>query len=434
MFLTRPILAAGALFGAASLAAPQAARAACPQTPAAGVTCINGGGAKSALATFNAEFAQYVAANPSAGFSYVGTPSIAGQNAFAFNDPSYYLTNVAANAYTVHYATSDSYVDSDSPLSNYGRAATDGPYIQIPVFALPVAIPFVNTHFLTNGLPLTDNDLCGIFSGRLTRWEQTSAKGKTTAGQITVYYRKDSTGAGTTFLLTQHLAAVCNSSNSTIKFSPTNYFAQLFGVTTKDSAGNWSMPGSYANFVGAVGLTGEAAAILAATSGIGYLSPDYTSLATTPVSPSYAGIHVASLMNPNELVSYVPSAYATTRAIQNPGPVVNAAAPTSKAAASVQTNWVPHIVNPAKGYPIVGYNNWIVSQCYKSATVGNTLAAFLTKHYAGTYDSILTGYGYVNASKAAGGFSAQINKDFLSNQSGFNLNIGNAAACTGKGR
>ena len=75
-----------------------------------------------------------------------------------------------------------------------------------------------------------------------------------------------------------------------------------------------------------------------------------------------------------------------------------------------------------------------MSQCYKSADVGNTRIAFLTKHYAGTYDSILTGYGYVNASKAAGNFSSQINKSFLSNQSGFALNIGNATACKGKGR
>jgi ABC-type phosphate transport system substrate-binding protein len=353
-----PVLG-GAVLGGAVLggATATSAMAACPLTPAVGVTCINGGGAKSASAATSAEFAQYSAVNPGFGFSYVGTPSIAGQNAFAFNDPAYFLTNVARNAYTVHYATSDAYVDPDSPLLNYGRATTDGPYIQIPVIAIPVAIQFVNAHFTTNGLPLTDGDLCGIFSGKITRWEQTSAKTKTAAGQISVYYRKDSTGAGTTFLLTQHLAAVCNANNSAITFTPTNYFAQLFGVTKADANGFWNMPGSYTNFVGANGLTGEAGGILAATSAIGYISPDYTSIASTPVSATYKSIRVASLMNQNELISYTPSIFATTRAIQNPGSVVNANAPTSKSAAALQTNWVPHIVNPAKGYPVVGYTN-----------------------------------------------------------------------------
>ena len=56
---------------------------------------------------------------------------------------------------------------------------------------------------VAGGLVLTDNDLCGIFSGKITDWSGVTnfAKDKVTAGGISVVYRSD--GSGQSFTLPQ---------------------------------------------------------------------------------------------------------------------------------------------------------------------------------------------------------------------------------------
>ena len=98
----------------------------------------------------------------------------------------------------------------------------------------------------------------------------------------------------------------------------------------------------------------------------------------------------------------------------------------------VWMNWVPEIPTAAKGYPIVGYTNWLVAQCYKSTTVSNSLISFLKKHFAGNYATLLQNNGFVPVvGGSTTGYGAAINKAFLANTSGLNLNINNATACHG---
>jgi ABC-type phosphate transport system substrate-binding protein len=434
-------LGGGLLVCALLACAAGTARATCPLAPPAGTTCINGGGAKSSSAELGQEFTAFTNVNPAlgVGFDFTATPSIAGQNAFAFDDPAQYNTGFTTDAFPVHFAVSDSYVDSASPLFNYDSSAlgiADGPYIQIPFIGIPVAIPVANPKITGNTLTLSDNDLCGIFSGKLTVWGQTSVHASVAKGTITVVYREDSTGAGTTFLLTQHLAAVCNTSNTMpgVTFKATNFFAQLFGVTTQNSSGYWVMPASYTNFLGANGLTGEAAAMLAATSAVAYISPDYTSIAPTPSNPSYKAIHVAKVVNAQDHGAYLPTVTNTVKALQNPGSAQNVTAPTSAQAAANPLLWVPIIPTPAHGYPIVGLTTWILSQCYKTPVVATGIVDFLLAHYGAKYDAISSSFGYVPASKLLGGYLPQIENVFLTAHSGFHLNINDPKACAGLGR
>ena len=99
--------------------------------------------------------------------------------------------------------------------------------IQIPAFGTPITIPFKYAGKTKNAaIKLKDSDLCGIFSGNIKRWQDTSATGVT--GNIAVVYRQDS--SGTSFLLTNHLAAVCPSGilPGGGSFVGTTKFAQLF--------------------------------------------------------------------------------------------------------------------------------------------------------------------------------------------------------------
>jgi hypothetical protein len=443
----------------------------CPTGEAAATTCINGGGSSLAAFVYAApattspafsggELTVYAASTGgTSGFSYEKASSGAGQQAFEANNPADF-NGTTESGYAVHFAASDSYINSSSVLFPYVGAGhpmvSGGQFIQMPMFATPITIPVENVHMGMNGaVTLKDSDLCGIFSGLITNWNKTSVSKQLAPGTIHVYWRNDYYGSGTSFLLTQHLASVCNSSNtlSGFTFSATSKFATLFngvhGVTVSTPASNsspWVIPvatdGSFANFVGAKGSGGVADGVNndSTDSALGYVSPDYTSIAKTPATTSaakpYTKLFVASLLNAVNDTAYLPNLANVTLSINNPGSAVNAAPPALTAAnlanAATQTNWVPEIPTPTKGYPIVGYTNWLVAQCYAKKTVTNSVTGFLQKHYNGTYATLLNNNGFVPlVGGIASGYGAAINKAFLTNGSGLNLNIGNATACKG---
>ncbi len=132
---------------------------------------------------------------------------------------------------TVHYGTTEVLLTA-AQVTSYNSGSVgqaSGPVIQIPAEGIAVAILFSDNG--TTTLTLTDGDLCGIFSGKLTNWSQTSAAGTLPANPITVIYRND--GAGSTSLLTRHLGAVCTTGangNSNIAFVATDFFASNFAT------------------------------------------------------------------------------------------------------------------------------------------------------------------------------------------------------------
>ncbi len=300
-----------------------------------------------------------------------------------------------------------------------GLGGTDGPLVQFPLYALPIAIVGQENGITANGqLVLDDGALCGIFSGQLTDWSQFS--NSVPAGGFSVVYDAND-GSGATWLLTQHLNAVCNSTNSVFTSLPvpvTGNFASL------------PVPGGVANnprFAAAAGGTGMQSALLNRLSALGYIGPSFTSIA--PSSPATSNLNVAALVNGQNHVPYTPSTTATALALRSPGPgSVNVNPPSTMQQAADPTNWVPQVPQPAAGYPIVGYANWILSTCY--ASVGRVVLQYLATPYDPTEHTAIIGQnGFVKLNSVNGRLAQAVGNVLLRDGSGYGLNIENALAC-----
>ncbi|MFL9875036.1 substrate-binding domain-containing protein [Paraburkholderia megapolitana] len=376
-----------------------------------------------------------------ASFTYFSVGSGAGQNAFLSNAPSFFGTTVTG---TVDFANSDAALTT-AQVTNYNNSAlgaADGPVIEIPYIVTAITIPVINapavtstttpqtTPGQTHSISLNDNDLCGIFSGKITNWDavinpQTGSVYTTTPKSITVVYRADS--SGTSELLTRHLHAVCTTANTAT------------GVTFVDSltfANTTAFPsGVPSNFVGATGSSGVRTALLTLQSSSGapaaaaYLSPDYANTFLAPSSSTASpALAVASLFNSKNSTYYAPTAANATTALGSIAP------PSTATAAADPTQWVPvsgttytSLANPASGYPVSGTSQIILSQCYKSSTVSKPIVDFLTDHYtSASFASIVHGNGF---NTVPSNFQSAIVANFLSNTSGNSLDIGDSQLC-----
>jgi len=433
----------------------------CPLAPPSGVTCNNGGGSTASQndyvglpsGTFGGgELYQYSNANPGVGFSYEGGQSTPAQQAVRDNTPSSFTGNLSESGYAVHFGASESYVNSASPLYNYvgpnhPLPGGGGQFLQIPMWATTDVIPINNAKMTFNGaFVLNDNDLCGIFSGLVTNWSQTSASAKAKAGTIKVYWRADNAGASASFQLTQHLAAVCTNSNTKpgITFKLTSKFASLFpGVVTPPSDGTtkWSIPvggdGSFSNFAAVSGSAGMADGVNndATGSAIGYVSPDYSAIAPSPIpsgkTKQFTKLFVASLVNKNNNVAYLPNSLNLSLAMSNPGSATISGPPSVRtSAAAIQTNWAPQISTPAKGYPIINMSLLFVPQCFASQTVADAIIQVITNNINHVYDNALISSGFYPAqSGGENTWGGAVFRTFVGNYYNLNLNINNATAC-----
>ncbi|RKP52474.1 substrate-binding domain-containing protein [Trinickia fusca] len=369
--------------------------------------------------------------------TYWSVGSGAGQAAFLNNDPTKFTsvsgsTTITASG-TVDFANSDAALSS-AQITAYqnGLAAVDGPLIQIPYIVTPITIPVVNGPAVTStttpqttpnqahSIALNDNDLCGVFSGKITDWNEvvnpeTHSVYSTTSKPINVVYRQD--GSGTSELLTRHLAAVCSAANT----NP--------GVTFVDSltfANTTAFPhGVPSNFVAATGSGGVRKALLNFQSSSGtpaavaYLSPDYTNTFLAPSSSSASpALAVASLVNAQNGTYYAPTAANASKALGTVGTPTDPSNP---------TQWVPDANNPTAGYPVSGTSQIIVSQCYASSAVTKAVHDFLNDHYTNAgFASIVHGNGF---NTVPSNFQTAIIANFLSNTSGNFLDIGDSAIC-----
>ncbi len=305
---------------------------------------------------------------------------------------------------------------------NQGQGAGDGPPIQFPLYGLAVAIPVVNSAITTNGrLLLGDGELCGILSGQITDWSQFSVMAA--PGPFKVVYDADP-GSGMTWLLTQHLAAVCDATNSA--------FTQLPVPVTSDFT-QLPVPGGISgdnHYISGVDGGGVQAALLSANSAIGYIGANYTSL--LPHSPVTSTLVVAGYYNSAAAAVYTPSQGSAKLALNNPGPsAVNASPPASAGAAADPTRWVPIVPNPVMGYPIVGYANWILSTCYR--VIAPQVLQYLSSPLnPKAHVSIAAAEGFVQLTDASPAYAGAVANILLSNQDGYNLEIQNPEACGGR--
>ncbi|AMZ70158.1 MULTISPECIES: substrate-binding domain-containing protein [Pseudomonas] len=347
-----------------------------------------------------------------AGFApYIGVGSGAGKAAFLTNDYTKFVPGDTSGK-KVHWAGSDSKL-SATELSTYVSAhgAAWGPLIQVPSVATSVAIPFNKTG--TANVDLSVNQLCGVFSGRLTDWSQITGSGRT--GAITVVYRSES--SGTTELFTRFLNAKCAETGT---FSVTTTFASSYSG------------GLPAGAVSASGSANVMTALNAAQGRITYMSPDYA--ATT-----LAGLDDATKVARVGGLSPAPA---------NVSAAINAVTVPAVADRSKPNAWVPIFTSqkvidetipadpslrlyPTTGYPILGFTNVIFSQCYADATQTTQVRNFFSRHYGSltNNDSAITANRFVPLPSA---WKTAIRDSFVTASNG--LSIGNTSVCNAIGR
>jgi hypothetical protein len=428
---------------------------------------ILGGGAQAEEGVYagpNGELSTYNAGQTAVAFStYWAAGSGTGQKALINNDLTCDINKVIYSTGTsaqqacsndppgtsnyVDYAVSETALSAAQEASwqsaTYGQAVA-GNLIQIPLHGAAVAIVPVDTNITSNGaLELSDNDLCEIFSGGYTDFSQIKdSKTLTpTPGAIQLVYRSDSSGG--TFILTQHLAAVCNASNTApgVTFTATSTFATLF--PTASGGISHFIPNSVgesgflnlANYLS--NLTGTTV-----TQAIGYLTPDWTSLPPAPDSYLSNGktssLFVASIFNGK--TAYTPTQANIIKSLKTVTQSANGSPTTPPSTAAQGANplaWVPIPQIESSGYPIVGYGTIDVPQCFANSTVAKAFVKYLTLHYTNaTYEAIQTNNGVARiintgASKFYTTVADHILKNTAAQNGPWNTNIGNTTVCGG---
>ncbi|WP_341772075.1 substrate-binding domain-containing protein [Burkholderia anthina] len=287
-----------------------------------------------------------------------------------------------------------------------------------------------------HSIALNDDDLGGIFSGRITDWAgnfggtnsvinpETGSAYAVVKSPITVIYRSD--GSGATELLTRHLAAVCTTVNTAWRATFVD------SLTFTDSFQGGVVP---SNFIAASGdgdmrrqLASYASAGMAA---VAYLARNYTNTFLAPSSTvvTSAGalqLPVASLVNTANGTCYAPTYANATVALRNITP------PAVRLAAANPTRWADSssgISNTTSGYPVSGMSQIILSQCYADPNVKTAVHDFLNAHFTNaSFASIVHGNGFDTVPSI---YQTAISNDFLSNANTWNLDIGNTSVCTG---
>jgi phosphate transport system substrate-binding protein len=405
---------------------------------------IAGGGSTQSQFDYIHEFSVFNGSTSTATFgTYYESGGTAGQTALLNDDLTCDINKVNNNnggnctggsgvgqpGNKVDYGTSDGTFSSAQIATwgtnnPYGQAAA-GNLIQLPSMGVGIAIPVQNSAITTNGgLIVSDADLCGVFSGKLTDFSQLTlgtGSAKPASGPITVDVRSD--GAGGTFLLTSHLSAVCTSSTSNVTFTATTLFANLFP--------NATLPG---NFVASKGSSAVAAALVSQRSAIGYITPDFTTLEPNSDATPKNTLVVAAVLNGK--TAYTPTTKNITAALGRPTMGSNLTPPQNATQGANTSAYVPVIQTAATGYPIVGYTTFDLAQCYADKTIGAGIVAFLKDHYTNsTYLTIENNNGLVAVSNSgAAKFLAVIRQHILSNKNtkpAWNVDIDDKTACKG---
>jgi ABC-type phosphate transport system substrate-binding protein len=210
--------------------------------------------------------------------SGTGKKVLNGTNAVTAACPNF-LTSATGFAAPSSQVDAD-FAASDAPLSaseyatyitNKGGAHVEP--VQLPAIAGSIAIAYKNSNVSTQ-LNLTDAQICQVFSGQITNWNQL---GSFPSKPIVVVFRSD--GSGTSFNFANHLAHVCGTIAGQ-HFQTSQTFGTAFGTsqagTTNVSALFFpnglpvGTPGVTAGFQGKSGNPAAMAYVNANDGAIGY--------------------------------------------------------------------------------------------------------------------------------------------------------------------
>ncbi|MDQ0654784.1 substrate-binding domain-containing protein [Pseudomonas cedrina] len=364
---------------------------------------INGGGATLPLPLY-----QTAGVLPAGFAPYLGARSGGDKAAFLNNDYTQFVFGVTNK--NVHWVASDSKLTSRE-LSTYAstREPAWGKLIQVPSMGTSVAIPFNKSG--TAAVDLSVNELCGVFSGRITDWSGITGSGR--AGAIKLVYRSES--SGTTELFTRFLNAKCAETGT-------------FNVTTTF---NTSYTGGLpTGAVSATGSQGAMTALADTDGGITYMSPAFA-------APTLAGLDDATK------VARVGKNVATNTqgvspAASNISDAIKAVPLPAVANRGNPDVWVPvfgepDMPYPTSGYPILGFTNLIFSQCYADTVQTSQVRDFFTKHYGArasiNNDTAIAANAFVPLPP---NWKLAIRTSFLTATNA--LSIGNTNVCNGIGR
>lgn len=351
---------------------------------------------------------------PKTDWSYTGTGSGAGKKAFLTNNPQATAGRHFKKEYqggdgsdwpttqSVHFAGSDSalnQVEFDDYELDFQEDL--GRIIQVPAVATSVTLPYKVGS--VNDLSLSRQDVCDIYSGAKTTWNQVNASLPSTT--IKVVYRTES--SGTTELLSNYLVAACPGNG----FQKSSTFLTV--VATAASAA------VKANWIGIAGSQGIVNVVTTNADSIGYVSPDYT----------IAGIPDTDIAAINAVVAKVENSLPTQNAIQSA--LASQSLPVvGTADAENPVEWVPEYALPSSGYPIFGTTNLLVSQCYDDTAVQAKVAGFLNNLYNTTaYDANIAAHAFIQLPPS---WKTAINNAFLDSSSA--LSIGKTDVCNSVGR
>lgn len=364
------------------------------------MAAIVGGGATLPEPLYNGKGA--LAGILPAGFTYVGVGSGGGKTAFLTNNSG----AINQPGLNVEYAGSDSVLSAseiDSYYADPDRIGGWGKLIQIPSVGTSVTIPYKKSGNTT--LQLSGAQLCAAFSGSATTWGQLLNTADNTP--ITIVYRSGS--SGTTELLTRFLNDSC----------PTQFKVS----STFSSAKLTAVPATWKGVAGSGDVMTQVNAI---DGSIGYISPDYVNPGNNAVVARVSKNPVAAGTAPLPTAANAQTALGT------------AVAPASLGERVQPSKWVPTFGAavgdrpvPTSGYPIVGYTNLLVGQCYKDAADAAAIRGFLNDLYSGNKSALITAHTFVNLPAT---YAAEIKKVFLDNAYGDGLDINNSSVCNGIGR
>ncbi|QXH33459.1 substrate-binding domain-containing protein [Pseudomonas muyukensis] len=370
----------------------------------AGSACaeVNGGGSTAVkrLYTGNPLYPKLPRLLPD-GFSYSAVNSLAGKQAFLANDPT--LIWQAAGG-TVDFAAGEAVLTA-SELASYRstRQSAYGPMIQVPVAGMAVAIPYQKSGL--DALQLSAQQLCGVFSGALATWGQVLGTADSTPVRV-VYRAGDS---GTTEVLSRFLNDSCPSA-----FRVSSRFTTASLATPP---GHWLAVATSADVTAQVSLNEGA---------IGYVAANYTEagknskVARVSKQPMAAGM------------AALPTVLAAQAGLGTPQ------APASAAERGNPLRWVPTYGSAAgdlpvagTGYPIVGFSNLLLGQCYQSAADTRAIRDFLGELFAGQRRIAVMGHIFVTLPQP---FADELRRTFLFDAYGEGTDIGNPSVCNGIGR
>lgn len=230
-----------------------------------------------------------------------------------------------------------------NPFEQYGNL------IQVPnvIAAVGIAykVPAGVTIGTTSGkLELTKKNVCDIFLGNVTYWDQLPS----VTGHVRIIRVGRQDSSGTTSLFTRFMASACAGVTR-------NKFTNPAGTSTLPVTSGWRL---------GTGSSGVATLLDTTKGAIGYLGSEYL------VSSS---LQSASLQEGTGSTYLQPTAANATAAFNSLGFTAPA-----DAAQQNPLNWVPTnlnsaVANPPAGYPIIGTSNTLFYGCYASTAKVNAL-------------------------------------------------------------